>query len=650
MSGTRKKEMRMLKQSKIKSGAIKAFCCIAAALFAFSGCAERRQEAAPETPSPSAVFSAAPVEKFAAPLIFEKEGYIYLASGEKTVTLGGVGDLYTYCLDFNMTLSDDNGFLFYIVYKGNENAGDLMRVRSDALSAPEKIAEGVCAARPNADGSKVLYITDIANMSGTLFLKDSDSEPYRIAQNVLPVSFGFSPGGNCIYYFAQRKDGAALYIKKGADEAAQVMRIDTAPKIDRGVKLDFDFLEAGDDGRILYTRYNADTNDRAAYLFNSDGTTETISEHCSMIITFGSPGELLFATGAGADRTLWYKAPGKRAAAVMRGDFDVISGGGETAREQDAPVTVAGRQVFILGRDGKGGGETLYLFIPGNEKAEIAKADKFGEILPGPGGCAVYQKGGGTYVSRETAAGRKEEKLSDGMLSGSDISFDDAGGAVYYIEYGGSADAGDLYKYLIKSGAKERLTEGAVGFELIGDTPYAFMEDGWVCMINGQNAARLAYNYIGITRADGGAYLTDDQGNVLFAALDGSIKTVARADAVDDTRRSIKYYPPMAQDPAAVLDSLANDALYYLGRLDPALDNGYPKPLRSLDQDMDVCGKLSLFASGDDAKQAFSLFSEAFEDYALWERENNNADAHDGALSGMQRALGYYNAKFSRRG
>lgn len=639
----------MIKQSMIKSGAIKALCCFAAALFTFSGCAERRQEAAPETPSPSAVFSAAQVEKHAAPLIFEKEGYIYLASGDKSIALGSVGDLYTYALDFNMTLSDDNGYLFYIDYKGNENAGDLMRVKSDALSAPEKIAEGVCAARPNADGSKVLYIKDIADMWGTLFLKGSDPEPNQIAQNVLPVSFGFSPGGNCVYYFAQRRNGAVLYIKKGADEAAQVMRIDTAPKIDRGVKLDFDFLEAGDDGRILYTWYNADANDRAAYLFNADGTTETISEHCSTIRTFGNPGELLYATGDGEERTLWYKAPGKPEAAVMHGYFDVLSGG-ETARGQDAPMTVIGRQVFLLGRDGQGGGETLYLYIPGNEKEKIAETDKFGEILPGPGGCVVYQKGGGTYVSRETAAGRKEEKLSDGLIGGSDISFDDAGCALYYIEYGGTADAGDLYKYLIKSGAKERLTGGAVGFELIGDTPYAFMGDGWVCMINGQNAARLAYNYTGITRADGGAYLTDDQGNVLFAALDGSVKTVARADAVDDTRRSIKYYPPMAQDPAAVLDSLANDALYYLGRLDPALDNGYPKPLRSLDQDMAVCGKLSLFASGDDAKQAFSLFSEAFEDYALWESDNNNTGAHDEALSGMQRAFGYYNAKFSKRG
>jgi hypothetical protein len=145
---------------------ITAILLALAVLFIFAGC-----KAATGNISITTLPAPAPEERLPS-LIYKKDGSVYLTNGIKTACLGDPqlieGDA-EYGDYLNSILAADGRILYYLNGVDAVAGGELMGVDISVLE-PESLAEGVFAAEVSNDGEQVLYIKNLADGFGDLYV------------------------------------------------------------------------------------------------------------------------------------------------------------------------------------------------------------------------------------------------------------------------------------------------------------------------------------------------------------------------------------------------------------------------------------------------------------------------------------------------
>lgn len=597
-------------------------------MLTFSGCAEvvvfnTDNNAAPEE------------QTLPRPLLYEKDGKVVMACGTSTTTVGTTDELYNYGA-LNAAFSKDNSSLFYIRYGGQKNSGTLMKLNTGLPGAPQQIAEGVCAAQVSSDGKAVLFITGITDLTGDLYLKSADAAPQLVANNVLPVCYGFSQQGGTIYYFVlEGSDTLALYVKKGSDAPALVAKHNETPYIQFGVCLDYvGDIVADEQGRLLYSFSDDYSTELSLY---SNGADETISKQGTIIKTFGGLDELLYTesdnfTGAAS---LWYKNKGAEAKKIADNAYIIFAGEDSFDGIEDINGSGNDRQFVLseLAGDFTNSVVTLYEQALGGEKQEIAKSDGYMSVMLSPAkNSIVYGRGAKSYIARKISGRWVESKLTDSQDISYFSAFDASGQYFYYINSGENYYGGTLCRYSVTDGKTDKLGENINTISLCGGAMYAVDGNGTAYRLDGSGMTKIGQNVGFITQATGGVFLESytegsdigDGDSYIFDiqyVADGqnSAQSIC-SGALELFPYSIEYYPPIEKDPYRALEMLISSAYYYQAQLDG--EDYEEQPAVELQKAIELSELFSQTNSDVDyTGTILALLNEGFENYQLWQNE-----------------------------
>ncbi len=565
----------------------------------------------------------------APPLIYENAGNVFLANGGSRIKLSERGKLYGCYQSVNCVFSGDNRYFYYILgLDMNTGEGTLMAADANGASPAEEIAGRVCWANVSYDGQKVMYVTEVADSAGTLYLKDG-KETERIANNAVPGYCMFSYCGEYISYIVrENKETFAMYAKKSGNEPELVTRITAAAITDNGLSLTR-FSEAAPlgSGQVVYSieeNYNM-----PLYLYTLGGGAERLCNDGYIVKVFTSGGFLYAETGREA-RPLWYKAPGKEPVLVSE-NYDYIK------FLRDDPI---GESRFLLvehiGEGAENPGVMMYEAQPGAGKCAISLAENEGFEINRDFDCVAYERGGKLYVSRKTEAGWKEAYLSKASRvefqgaysSGITARFDASGKNLYYFD---KYKTGPLFRYCVQDGKTSRIVENVDWFRILGDIPYAHTTRDK--LYRGADKPRMILEGVReIRETQGGAYLLTGDGKVCFIAdgedrvrnLDSYSKTAALSD-------SIRYYPALGEDAGAAIEVLSREINYCLYKLG-VFRNRHAQPL-GVDEAAAITEKLLGREDLDAAdRTVLKKMRAGFEAYTLWARGKGKRSTAAAAL------------------
>lgn len=570
------------------------------------------------------------------PLLYEKDGSVMMAYGASTASIGTTDELYNFGA-LNAAFTKDNSSLFYIKYGEQKTSGTLTKLKADLSGAPAQIAEGVCAAQVSGDGKAVLYITGITDFTGDLYLKNDDAAPQLIANNVLPVYYGFSPKGGAIYYIVlEGSDTLALYVKKGGDAPALVTKHNETPYIQYGVCLDFISVFAADEeGRLLYSINGDDEYYGELYLY-SNGVSEKIAKQGIAAKTFGNLGELLYmeADNDSDYFSLWYKNEGADAVKIADNAYAIFSNEDFYYGMSDINGSENDRRFIISESAGDNyGSETLYEQELGSEKQVIGKTDDYmSPILSPAKNCIVYGRDSKTYITRKTSGGWIESELKDAQNISYSSMFDASGKYFYYINSGPDYYAGTLCRYSVTDGSVDELGENIYTVSLQGSAVYAVSDNGDAYRADGAELKKIGQNVSYIVQASGGVFLESysntayDENSEQYVfdirfVADGeqSAQTIC-IGATELYAYSINYFPTIEKDPYRALEVLIGSAYYYQAQLSG--EEYEEQPPLELQEAIDLSESFSQMPENDDyTGDMLAMLSEGFKNYQLWQNE-----------------------------
>ncbi len=446
------------------------------------------------------------------PLMYMDDGDVFLAVGAKSIELEDAALASGY---LNATVSPDRDVLYYLAdVSSSSREGDLMRLKlGNAKAEPECIAEDVYSARISADGNKVLFVTDMKDGTGELFICTPGGDPASIGEDVAEWTYGFSPNGNHAF-FVTVDDGESTLMLYSGSEAKEIYDTDDEESIDS--------VYADDSGRILFdtSSYNSTTYEYKYDLYQyKDGKTDDICRDAYYVVPFGSADDFLYAT---SENELFHYAQGKEESITDEyGGVRFPGSGYYDPREV--------RSKHFLYREAKEDDavNTLYeISLPG-EGVKIGKADG-GYTIDDNFKYVAFQWKQSLNLAKKSGREWEDDEVCE---YASRYEFDDSGSYLYYIESDESSNSGDLCRISTASGKVETLLDDATQFLLWDGKCYAVDEDNEVYLVKGEdNAEELDAEATSLFAAKGGVYAVDgDEINYLGG---GDSERIARGVSI----------------------------------------------------------------------------------------------------------------------
>ncbi len=571
-----------------------------------------------------------------APILYSKGGECYLACGNDSICLGVFRNPAGGIESPETALSGNNRYLFYLkgfdAYKGY---GTLMRVSADAQSEPVAVAENVCAAAPSNGGKRVLYITEIRDGCGKLFLWDEKEGERFISDNVMSEQLVFSPHATCFCYIAREQGEARLYLYRGGEALFIKTLKDNQAAADYYGNDHFQSIIPDDGGKVLFSLLLSGLDGWPLCLY-SEGKTETISSDARVEKLLGSVDNIVYAEQVSAGWKLYYKEPEKKSV--------LLSDNYKLADFADQPISENGT-VFLLE---EGSAESMaavdiYEMTIEGQKQYIATAE-YGALWSPNEKCVAYERDKSFYVSRKTDKGWKEERLCA-------VTYDEEGnssvwsgfdGKGDYLCYFDSENDGPLHRYSTADGTIGKIKDNARLLYIFGDIPYVIDSKYNAFRVNEYGIAeQIGENIKWIYETGGGVYLADgeNEGNVYFVA-DGTTQR-QMLDSYEDINSpwdKIDYSVPLGEDKNEAAEILYNDSDYYLGKIEDYYSNG---PYLTLEEDIALAKKLLERTDLEPEETDYlTKMLEGFRLYGQWAAGDNNKPAEAG--SALKAAAGAY--------
>ncbi|MGI5849973.1 MAG: hypothetical protein ACOX8Q_07905 [Christensenellales bacterium] len=565
------------------------------------------------------------------PILYEKDGNVFLANGDSTV---GIDDVYFIDADYgkyiNGLYSYDNRYFFYMANVDKKTgAGDLMRVSADARGKPQKAADGVCTAKVSGDGAKVLFVSDVHNGFGKLYACIPGEEPLPVSGSVMPEwwTFGFSPNGEYIFYITKSPDGCyTLYVKAFSGKAAKIKESD--------IPLTYAVVDNG--GRLLFELYDESSCEYTLYLYTKDGGINKVGTDAYIELMFGSCDDLLYASGT----ALYYRAPGEDKQRLSRQYCDIALApyfGSDPSFVPEKRFLLAEFETDIYSKR-----VTLYEQEAGKDKIKITRADSFSYQVDPWFTWVAFDRGKTSYlVHKENGKWGEPKEISKGRICSN---FDLSGQYYYYIEpQNEESYTGDLYRYSLRTGENELLMYDIADYYLTNHAVFArTTEDELYHVDSKDDKKKLMDNIDTVYSTNGGlmAVTYTEAYDIFFLpAKTGDAKAVCHdANGLLYVNYFIEYTDTSKADYdiETALFELYQDAQYYLDIVSGTFAMPSYVPYRDWMQCIvfaeSFIGKAGLLA---DTAKMFSDFYYGYQNFDYWyyEELGSAMEAYYGRLA-----------------
>ena len=424
-------------------------------------------------------------------LLYEVDGAVYAANGAYTTRLYA---------DEHYVFSFETGRYYYLDhFNTTTSTGDLMA--ADGSGQPPTLVDmNVCEVKMSQDGSRVLYLKDITDGTGTLYSWSADAETEMISEDV-PLysefsegSYGFSPNGAHVYFTTEENNQYTLFVKTGQVESEKVADLEVGDYLSKIVVSTTSTMPPiNNKGRILYSQYN-EAGEWETFSFQ-DEKKESLGLNSVVLLPFADSGGILYIK----DQQLYYK--------TAEGTIQFDSEGHTSLPKNpyhfygDTNLMSDTRFIIDLADTGQEGKVTLYEFDTAQPKklSKIAVSDRNDYIIDRDYSVVFYSLDDRYYIKHRTEDGWSESKEIQLNLEGLGatgifmrwfVDFDSTGRYCYCASRIGE-DVLKLVKYEIETATETDIFSGFYSFWLTDDVPYALKEDG------------------GLYRADTGELITD---------------------------------------------------------------------------------------------------------------------------------------------
>ena len=488
------------------------------------------------------------------PLLYEKDGEVYLGWDENVVCLG---DAHLILYDGKIRLSAMNSFdstlMTYIADVDPETGlGTLMQVQTDGLSQPEPIAEDVAAARLSQDGTQVLYIIgsmgeEGVSITGTLYHCILGETAQEVAEDVHVEYFDFSPGGGSFYYLTMEGDYSPckLYTKTGTDQSVKVHLVSQG--------LYYRKITLGDTGTIYIEVYNSSTN--LVDLYRGQGAAaERIGEDAHIVQTFGDVDDLLYSTG---DK-LYYKAPEEDAILIT----DSYAGIAFPDYQGSDPCYVPEKHFIFAEEDGDDG-VILFEQTIGEDPIKITIADNLSVgIQSGFQWISCFKDGDLCLYQKEGEDWNREANLGENILSCGFNYIDSQ--TYYYIQSDDEdEDYGDAYCYSLLDDSKTLIRHDIVNL-VVAEQIFALQDDNTLYRFTGDDTEKIADDVVQTQKTGHGFYIISGTDKV---SIDFYRNGENQPDSIEKdidsfilAAQSVNYNIPLTEEQIRDLEQLHHDA------------------------------------------------------------------------------------------
>ena len=419
------------------------------------------------------------------PVFYSKNGDFYMMAGTKAIELEDAQPLDSSYSDIN-GMMDEKANYFYYLADADDGEGDMMRLKlGGSVSQPVECATGVCYAICSKDGSKVLYLKDMDDSEGELYLYPGD----KIDDSVIEGKFGFSKNGGAFYYVtSNKKDGYTLYIQKGAFEPAEVAETEDEK---------FSNIIAADDGTAAYTL--SDGSDKEVWRW--DGTEAEKLDEGELLTTVDSSRLFYIKDGS---LYFWSKSGGKE---KVCSDYYSLYFATPSSYNSDPRRSVEDR-ALVIKEDGPG--YTLLEYKLGGTTEKIADADLGAAYINSGFSMVCYSNEDGACLAKKTGSGWEAVEFEEDLMF---AWFGFSGDSLYYI----TPDR-ELIKVSLATEEEESIFEDIIGARDTGQNLYVIDSDRnmYIVRPNGKSE-RVARDVYGATETYGGALyvLIDEEGEYI---------------------------------------------------------------------------------------------------------------------------------------
>lgn len=534
------------------------------------------------------------------PVLAEKDGMIWLVCGDRTMELGDMTALSPDREDSNplvMMKSSDGGRVYYLANcNPDTGTGDLMTVDTRLWTKPAQVAEDVCAACVSANGA-ALYCKNVRDGAGELWLSVPGGKPELIAQPVVPDMFQFSQDGR-MQYVVNANGEYALYVCAG-NEARMLCKAE--PPEFRNFLAMFDSK-----GGLLFS---LGTSDEYRIYTDVDEETKQVTQGGEAMGLFGAADDFLYMNlenmdlhNVQAGMLLYYKAPGQEAVCLSEACAGVqLAGEFRRIEMSNCP------RAFLVAEPAEDGvTEDIYFCTTGGEKTHIGQAELGSYMVLGSSlkTAAVMQQGG-LYLFHSA-----DGKWTGPEPLGTCHNFDSGGRILYWLD-----DDDTLNRCDPDTGATAKLLDKTMDFTLSGDEVYVCIDNKTVGRLDGNGVVTLVNTGGDMTDAGNGVYVSTFDDEIVYCPVGGKTSTTVLSGAKMTTCRGRFNYGAFTEETKAALQTLSEDALYYLDNMGLATyaDLEVPKtPHGTLEEDLVLARSLWPGTMSKDAWQAAAMFCDGF--------------------------------------
>lgn len=408
--------------------------------------------------------------------------------------------------------------LYYMQdYDRNKGAGTLMRVSADAKSKPETVAGQVYVASFSADGSSALYITDMVDDSGSLWVYQNGKSK-RVASEVYNQGFGFSSDGQHLLFHKKTQDQFHLFVfADGRAEEVDAVLSAPAPAV-----------IVDNEGRVYYCKDDSRTLCRYA-----NGQSEEIAKNASLLAVLDDIEGVLYRSG---DK-LCYKSGDEEEICLYTGEDYIVPVGyvyGVLSSQE--------RYLITLNNWRNEGGITLAeIDFSGKRLIEIAKEiDVYSCVANADSSAVTYRKNGNTYILQNQNGSWGKPVL----LCGNRVKlfgFSQVGDDMYWLD----DNENELWCYKLDNGIRMLLVEDVDAFVVAGETVYAISKTGEVYRADLGNVVRLrggAYTPIE-KNIEIKRFYENGHGSSMWTENNYTLLTTHDGIYIVTNKREIVYYP-----------------------------------------------------------------------------------------------------------
>lgn len=513
-------------------------------------------------------FSAQKVYTMPNPLLYTVDDEVFVILDEnESISLGEVDMPYPGSGSYNGILCE-NRYLYYLVDVSRKNGeGTLMRLDLLGSKKPVEFAENICTGQFLYDHKKLLYLTNMKEGAGTLYLLNLETgKEEKIAKKVIPTPFGYglSHNGEHIFYVCQKNHediySYELYMKSKGEDSYKVNEC-IGENYDQFF-FNINYLDSGVlIHRIISLRHEDFVNERPDNLYISQPNADTsliASEARSYVdfensFTYDIDNEMFYVDEEGEENRISNK---------YGFSWNVYDIDGEHMQDR-----------FLLGETDGSDDEvfTMYeQFLDGN-RLEIGQTDSHFPTVNKRFTFVAFEKDESLYVST-----KEEDSWIKPYRIGRNVKFyklnNDETALYYIVRDNENTDIGTIYRYDLATEKKQKLQEEVETFRLYGDMVYSIYEDELYWVKSEDEHVEIIDDIYITYEGLNGVYITTETSNYdIYYLTYGDTEPVLLyedVDACSTVLGFLEYSMPVPTEAKDGLEVLYHDSMLLIDLFD----------------------------------------------------------------------------------